>query len=121
MSVESPIEPTQEDELVALVRAQAAEIAALKVRLAELKRQLGLNSSNSSKPPSSDGLKKKPARRTSRLRERSGKKPGAQPGHKGQTLLQVANPDKVVDHRPEICSGCGGSLGCETAGDWVAR
>ena len=120
MSDESPIELTRE-ELVALVRAQAAEIAALKARLAELERRLGLNSSNSSKPPSSDGLKKKPARRTSSLRERSGKKPGAQPGHKGETLRQAANPDEIVDHRPEICSGCGGALGPETAGDYTAR
>ena len=107
MGDESPIEPKRE-ELVALVRAQAGEIAALKARLAELERRLGLNSSNSSKPPSSDGLKKKAARRTSSLRERSGKKPGAQPGHKGETLLQVAHPDEIVDYRPEICSGCGG-------------
>jgi transposase len=120
MSGESPIEPTRE-ELLALVRALTAENAALKARLAELERQLGLNSSNSAKPPSSDGLKKKPARRTSSLRERSGKKPGAQPGHKGETLLQAANPDRIVDHRPEICSGCGGALGPDTEGDYVAR
>jgi transposase len=119
MSGESPIEPTRE-ELLALLRALTAENAALKARIAELERQLGLNSSNSSKPPSSDGLKKKPAR-TSSLRERSGKKPGAQPGHKGETLLQVANPDRIVDHRPEICSGCGAALGPATARDWVAR
>jgi transposase len=117
---ESPIEPTRE-ELVAQVQAQAGEISVLKGRIAELERQLGLNSSNSSKPPSSDGLKKKPARRTSSLRERSGKKPGAQPGHRGETLRQAANPDNIVDHRPEVCSGCGGALGPETAGDYTAR
>ena len=43
-------------ELIALVAAQAAEITALKAELAELKRRLGLNSSNSGKPPSTDGL-----------------------------------------------------------------
>ena len=68
---ESPIAPCWE-ELAALTQAQAAEIAALKARIAELERRLGLNSSNSSKPPSSDGLKK-PAR-VSSLRESSGKK-----------------------------------------------
>jgi transposase len=46
------------EELIALVAAQAAEIAALKARIAELERRLGLNSSNSGKPPSSDGLNK---------------------------------------------------------------
>ena len=56
MNLESPSEPTRE-ELIALIKAQAAEIAALKARIAELERRLGLNSSNSGKPPSSDGLK----------------------------------------------------------------
>ena len=99
MSRESPNEPTRE-EAVALVEALTAENAVLKARIDELERQLGLNSSNSSKPPSSDGLKKPP--RVSSLRESSGKKPGGQPGHKGETLRQVAEPDKVVDHRPRI-------------------
>jgi len=60
MNLESPSEPTRE-ELIALIKAQAAEIAALKARIAELERRLGLNSSNSGKPPSSDGLKKPPS------------------------------------------------------------
>ena len=77
-------------------------------RIAELERQLGLNSSNSGKPPSSDGLKK-PVRVTS-LRERSAKKPGGQKGHKGETLRQVADPDDVIDHYPSACSGCGAGL-----------
>ena len=78
------------DDLLALVAALQAENASLKARLAELERRLGLNSSNSGKPPSSDGLKK-PARVTS-LRDRSGKKPGGQKGHKGETLRQVPIP-----------------------------
>src|SRR3954447_13367844 len=53
-------------------------IAVLLARVAELERRLGLNSSNSGKPPSSDGLHK-PRRepRTRSLRERAGKPPGA--------------------------------------------
>jgi transposase len=85
MILESPNEPSRE-ELIALIRAQAAEIAALKARIAELERRLGLNSSNSGKPPSSDGLKK-PARVRS-LREKSNRTPGGQKGHKGETLRQ---------------------------------
>jgi transposase len=54
MNPESPSEPTRE-ELNALIKAQAAEIAALKARVAELERRLGLNSSNSGKPPSLRG------------------------------------------------------------------
>ena len=46
----------------AIIVAQQAEIVELRNRIAELERQLGLNSGNSGKPPSSDGLKKKPAR-----------------------------------------------------------
>jgi transposase len=54
MNPESPSEPTR-GELIALIKVQAAEIAALKARIAKLERRLGLNSSNSGKPPSSDG------------------------------------------------------------------
>jgi transposase len=67
-----------------------------------------LNSSNSGKPPSSDGLKK-PVRVKS-LRERSGKRPGGQNGHKGETLRQVADPNEVVNHCPSACSSCGMGL-----------
>lgn len=115
---ESPSEPSRE-ELIALIAALRAENASLKARIAELERRLGLDSSNSGKPPSSDGLRK-PARVKS-LRERSGKKPGGQKGHKGETLLQVAAPDKVVDHYPLACSVCGAGLAPETSVGHSAR
>lgn len=105
-------EPSRE-ELIALIKAQAAEIAALKARIAELERQLGLNSSNSGKPPSSDGLKK-PARVMS-LREPSDRKPGGQKGHKGETLRQVTDPNEVVDHYPPACGMCSVGLDPETS------
>lgn len=95
------------DELVALVAAQAAQIAELKARIAELERQLGSNSRNSSKPPASDGLAK-PAPRS--LRRPSGRRPGGQPGHPGATLRQVADPDHVIIHAPDRCPACGGVL-----------
>src|SRR5436190_20027635 len=62
-------------------------ITSLQAEVAALKRRLGLDSSNSGKPPSSDGLKK-PAR-VSSLREPSGKASGGQKGHRGETLCQV--------------------------------
>src|ERR1700693_2985971 len=83
-------EDALEAEIERLLRENAAMkelIERLQSKIAELERRRGLDSSNSGKPPSSDGLKK-PAR-TRSLRERSGNKPGGQKGHKGETLGQV--------------------------------
>jgi transposase len=102
MNRDAPVEPLRE-ELVALIVAQAAEIAALPAHIAELERRLGLNSSNSGKPPSSDGLKKPP--RVASLREPSGNKPGGQKGHDGETLRQVAEPDNIIDYYPRGLCG----------------
>ena len=96
-----------------------ALIYALLARVEELERRLGLNSSNSGKPPSSDGLKKEP--RVKSLREPSGKKSGGQAGHEGKTLRQVENPDEVIDHYPPVCAGCGGALGAEVSTDYQKR
>ena len=115
---EAESEPSRE-ELIALIGALRAENAALKARIAELERRLGLNSSNSGKPPSSDGLKK-PVRVKS-LREGSGKPPGGQTGHKGETLRQVTDPDDVVDHYPSACSMCGAELGPDASVGHSAR
>jgi transposase len=101
------------EQLVATLQAQIVELqaamAALQARNAELERRLGLNSGNSGKPPSSDGLKKKPAR-TSSLRERSGKRTGGQKGHPGTTLTRTETPDATIDHFPATCAGCGSPL-----------
>ena len=115
MSPESTIAALREQNA-----ALAALVTALQTRVAELERQLGLNSSNSGKPPSSDGLKKKPAR-TGSLRERSGKKSGGQKGHPGKTLCRTENPDATIDHFPETCSGCGGDLTGAPATGHTAR
>jgi regulator of replication initiation timing len=75
----------------------------LKAENSELRCRLGLNSTNSSKPPSSDGLKKKPI--TPAIPREKHKK-GGQKGHKGNTLKRVANPDKIIKHLPTKCQCC---------------
>lgn len=86
------------------------EIAELKEALNTLKDQLNKDSHNSSKPPSSDGLKKK---MTKSLRKPSGKKSGGQKGHTGHTLEMVEEPDHTVTHVINECVKCGCSLDSE--------
>jgi transposase len=95
-------------ELKLLVAVQAATIAEQVQEIAELKRRLAADSHNSSRPPSSDGLVKKPAPKS--LRKRTGRKPGRGKGDPGGRLEQVADPDVILDHRPASCGGCGDDL-----------
>lgn len=89
-----------------LVEGLLQQIAQLTERVCELERQLGRNSRNSSQPPSGDGLRKPPRSQ----REKSGRKAGGQRGHRGETLRQVAQPDRVVTHAVSSCAGCGADL-----------
>jgi transposase len=103
---------TQEERIAQLeqenaaLRAQLAEayqqITQLAERLQRVEGQLAKDSHNSSKPPSSDGTRRKPRSQ----RQRSEKPTGGQPGHPGRTLMQVSNPDEVLHHRPLICAHC---------------
>ena len=101
-------------EIADLIASQGAEISALRAENAELRRRLGLDGSNSSKPPSSDGLAKKP-RIGGSLRGRSGKSSGGQKGHQGGALRQVADPDGVVRHEACACGHCGSFLDAKSA------
>jgi transposase len=96
------------EELAALVGWQAEQIELLRAEVAELRRQAGQNSRNSSKPPASDSPFAKPAPKS--LRRRSGRKPGGQPGHPGSTLALVDDPNERLRHEPGWCSGCGADL-----------
>ncbi|MDX2191204.1 MAG: IS66 family transposase [Bacteroidota bacterium] len=85
-----------------------AENALLRLENLELKRQLGQNSENSNKPPSTDEFVK-PKKDVS-LREKTGKKVGGQQGHKGHYLEMSEKIDKIIVHSPLSCSCCGKAL-----------
>jgi transposase len=93
-------------EIAELEARHQAEIARLEARIAELEKRLGKNSSNSSKPPSSDGFKRTRSLRTNT----SGRKPGGQPGHPGARLVPSSAPDEVVDLPLEQCPQCQSDL-----------
>jgi len=111
----------RENYLLKMIEKQAQTIERLEARVAELERQLGLNSQNSSKPPSSDGLKKasKPLR-TRSLRQ-SNRASGGQKGHKGNTLRSLEVADHVVDHTVKVCTECGLDLKNEHSEDYTKR
>ena len=88
-----------------LILKQQQEITELKKRIKALEDRLGQNSSNSSKPPSSDWPKKQRS-----LRTKSGKFPGGQKGHKGHNLKMVTVPDATIVHGVSACCRCGSSL-----------
>jgi transposase len=93
-------------ELVELRRVVAAQAE----RIAELERLLGKNSSNSSRPPSSDApWSKQPANKRS-SRTRSGRKPGKQPGSASSSRSLVDDPDERLEIHPDRCGSCDASL-----------
>jgi transposase len=79
-------------ELRAVNAEQTRLITTLQARVAELERRLGKDSSNSSMPPSSDGLRK-PARAARRTDGRGeGRRPGKQPGAQARTWRRWRSP-----------------------------
>lgn len=100
------LQPSYE-ELAALVVELSGRLETANARIAELEARLGKNSRNSSRPPSSDGLDK-PAPKS--LRKKSGRRPGGQAGHRGQTLCRVEDPAERERHEPVCCRGCGSDL-----------
>lgn len=96
----------QSEELVVQLQQVVAELLG-KMQAAEteaknLRDHLSKDSHNSHLPPSSDRFEKK----TKSLRKPSGKKPGGQTGHEGNTLYQVSNPDEVIVHEVSVCHSC---------------
>ena len=93
-------------------------VEALNVENADLRKRLSKfenpeppkNSGNSSVPPSKERMGDEIKRRTSSLRERSGRKPGGQPGHEGNTRMMSEHPDETEDIQPNYCRECGREL-----------
>jgi len=96
-----------EEAVVGLFRKMAHNFKLLAARMQALEDRLAKNSSNSGKPPSSDGLNK-PSPKS--LRKRHGRKSGGQPGHAGHTLKTVEHPDREEVHRVSRCHYCQRSL-----------
>src|SRR6266404_3282340 len=94
--------------ILALVQSYEERIAGLENRLKDLENRLKLNSTNSSKPPSSDpiGMKRKPPAPP------SGKKRGGQPGHRKarRTLVPPGKVRETFDCKPTACRRCGHRL-----------
>ena len=89
------------------------QIADAEKQIADLERQLAgrkKNSTNSSKPPSSDGLagEQRPRGR----KHKSRRKPGAQPGHPGhhRPLVPAGEVSAIEVLLPKQCRHCGGKL-----------
>ena len=104
------------------------EKTALLQCIEKLERSAALDSTNSCKPPSSDGLRKSNGKkdkdkkkRTKSSREKSGRKSGGQPGHKGNTLKQVDTPDEIINILPEQCPNCQTGFSLEDSTDSVKR
>jgi transposase len=104
--------PTDIDRIQDLVKLLMSQLSALETEVmtlrsenALLKSQLAQSSTNSHRPPSSDGLTKKPA-----FARPKGGKTGGQKGHSGKNLKMVTTPDVIETHLPTLCKRCGQSL-----------
>ena len=112
------------DAVFALISALQRQIvilqeqnAALSARIKVLEDRLSTDSHNSSKPPASDALAKKPVS----LRSSTGRKAGGQRGHHGRILLVSDSPDQIIVHAPAQCAACGSGLAAIEAVHTVCR
>jgi transposase len=119
------LENEQLREQVMIVESVQADMVELRVKLAEqadriaaLEAELGRDSSNSSKPPSSDPIGPRQSRAERRAEARADKRrQGKQPGAPGAHMAR-RDPDTVSEHRPQRCKGCGAGLaGAELVGE----
>ena len=88
----------------------------LRVENEKLRARINANSTNSSKPPSSNQFIKPKS-----LRVKTGRRPGGQPGHKGNTLLIRDSPDVVIKHIADACSHCGCDISTQNTAAYKIR
>lgn len=110
----SRLEKLDKEALIAIVLTLQQQVRQLQQVVDEqaaiiqaIRDQLSKNSCNSSKPPSSDGLRKP---RTRNLRQKTGWRSGGQKGHPGHTLKMVKKPDHVQPHPVTRCPNCAADL-----------
>ena len=113
VSVKRFVERVSEQLQTALeaIEALRQRVTALEAENQSLREQLSRSSRNSSMPPSSDGPDV-PARGS---KPSSGRGRGGQQGHRGHARMLIATEQcqKVIDHRPATCRGCGAALSGE--------
>ncbi|MCD6336987.1 MAG: IS66 family transposase [Candidatus Marinimicrobia bacterium] len=97
------IAKTNPETLVEIILVLQEQVQTLTLKVIQLEEQISKNSRNSSKPPSSDGLKK-PGPKPKSLRKQSGKKPGGQKGRKGHNLEKAKDPDYIIPLPVTSCS-----------------
>jgi transposase len=121
------LERLERDQLITLLLAAIErnylleqKVTEVTKRVAELEGRLNQNSSNSSKPPSSDGYSK-PVPKLQK--KKSGKKPGGQHKHKGHGKSMADKVTETIVITPQICPCCGENLqnvaGCKTDTHYV--
>ena len=109
------------DKLNADLRKRDKRIEELEARLAKYEAP-DKNSGNSSTPPSKESIRDEAIRRTKTLRKPTGRTPGGQKGHEGNTLKMTQTPDETEEVSANYCTRCGESLeDCERILDYVTQ
>jgi transposase len=112
VAVQASVIAMRDAEIVRLnevIRIQAETIKTLNEKIAKLEARLNTNSSNSSKPPSTDPPWKQPKEKSNS----SGKgKRGAQQGHAGaaRKLLPIEEVNELIHCKPNDICACGGVM-----------
>jgi transposase len=107
------------DKIADLILSLIYRVEVLEKENLELRARLNKNSTNSSKPPSSDGFHKSSSNFNSR--KKSDKKSGGQNNHQGTTLKMSSNPDTIHSCYPEKCLNCLKLTECKSKFDYHKR